>query len=219
MGVHGRYTFLTEKLQFPPAESADEEGLLAIGGDLSEERLVMAYSNGIFPWYEGDVPLWWNPDPRFVIFPDELKVSKSMKQVLKQPTFTITKNKAFEQVINNCRKTPRTGQDGTWINNDVIEAYKKLHLSGIAHSFEAWQQNELVGGLYGLRMGDVFFGESMFSHVSNASKAAFITGVQQMQAEGVQLIDCQIYTPHLETLGARMIEREIFMGLLKLYIS
>src|SRR4028119_1896140 len=119
--MHGRYTFLTEKLQFPSAESADEEGLLAIGGDLSEERLVLAYRNGIFPWYEGHVPLWWNPDPRFVIFPNELKVSKSMKQVLKQNTFTITKNKAFEQVITNCRKTYRPGQDGTWINNDVIE--------------------------------------------------------------------------------------------------
>jgi leucyl/phenylalanyl-tRNA---protein transferase len=217
--VYGNYTVLTDKLHFPPPEAADEEGLLAIGGDLSEERLLLAYTNGIFPWYEGNVPIWWNPDPRFVIFPDELKVSKSMKQVLKQQHFTITKDMAFEQVITNCRKTPRPGQDGTWINNDVIEAYTNLHHSGIAHSFEAWQEKQLVGGFYGLHIGPVFFGESMFSHVSNASKAAFITGVQKMKEGGLQLIDCQVYTPHLESLGARMIDREEFLGLLKLLIT
>lgn len=219
MSVYSNYTVLTNKLHFPPPESADDEGLLAIGGDLSEERLLLAYKNGIFPWYEGQVPLWWNPDPRFVIFPEELKVSKSMKQVLRGNTFTITTNQAFKQVIHNCRKTPRHGQDGTWINKEVIEAYTNLHLSGIAHSFEAWHNGELAGGLYGLRMGNVFFGESMFSHVSNASKAAFITGVQQMQAGGLQLIDCQIYTPHLESLGARMIRRPDFLELLKQNIT
>lgn len=216
--MYGNYTVLTDKLQFPPPEAADEEGLLAIGGDLSTDRLLLAYRNGIFPWYEGDVPLWWNPDPRFVIFPEALKVSKSMKQVLKQNTFTITKNGAFEQVISNCMKTPRPRQDGTWINKDVIEAYTNLHLFGIAHSFEAWQQDKLVGGFYGLQIGQVFFGESMFSHVSNASKAAFITGVQQMISQGLKLIDCQVYTPHLESLGAKMIDRKEFLGLLKLYV-
>ncbi len=215
MSLYGNYTVLSDKLIFPPPEAADVEGLLAIGGDLSEERLIVAYKNGIFPWYEGDVPLWWNPDPRFVIFPKELKVSKSMKQVLKQNTFTITKDRAFEQVIYNCRKTSRPGQNGTWINNDVIEAFTNLHLSGIAHSFEAWQSGQLAGGFYGLHIGNIFFGESMFSHISNASKAAFITGVQQMQVGGLQLIDCQVYTPHLESLGARMIPRTEFLGLLK----
>ena len=217
--MFGNYTVLNDKLIFPPPEAADAEGLLAIGGDLSEQRLIAAYKNGIFPWYEGDVPLWWNPDPRFVIFPEELKVSKSMKQVLKQNHFAITKDRAFEQVIHNCRKTPRPGQDGTWINNDVIEAYTNLYLSGIAHSFEAWQDGRLAGGFYGLHIGNVFFGESMFSHISNASKAAFISGVLQMQAGGLQLIDCQVYTPHLESLGARMIPRTEFLELLKQNIA
>jgi leucyl/phenylalanyl-tRNA---protein transferase len=215
----GSYAVLDEHLWFPQPEEADEEGLLAIGGDLSPERLLLAYKNGIFPWYEGKVPLWWNPDPRFVLFPEELKVSKSMKQVLRQQSFTITHNQAFEQVIAQCRKTPRPGQDGTWIGREVVEAYTELHLLGIAHSFEAWQQQELVGGFYGLHMGQVFFGESMFSHVSNASKAAFITGVQQMQAEGLRLIDCQVHTTHLESLGARMIERVEFLDLLKKWIK
>jgi leucyl/phenylalanyl-tRNA--protein transferase len=214
----GSYAVLDDKLWFPSPETADEEGLLAIGGDLSTERLLLAYKNGIFPWYDGPVPLWWNPDPRFVIFPKELKVSKSMKQVLKQGTFTITHNKDFNQVITQCRKTPRPGQDGTWISRDVVDAYESLHQMGIAQSFEAWQNDELVGGFYGLRMGQVFFGESMFSHVSNASKAAFITGAQQMIAEGLQLIDCQVYTPHLESLGAKMIERTAFLGLLKEWV-
>jgi leucyl/phenylalanyl-tRNA--protein transferase len=211
----GSYAVLDDNLWFPPPETADEEGLLAIGGDLSTERLLLAYQNGIFPWYDGPVPLWWNPDPRFVIFPEELKVSKSMKQVLKQRQFTITQNKAFDTVITECQKTPRPGQDGTWISREVINAYTDLHKLGIAHSYEAWQNDELVGGLYGLRMGKVFFGESMFSHVSNASKAAFITAVQQMIPNGLQLIDCQVYTPHLESLGARMIGRHEFLQLLK----
>lgn len=212
------YTVLDDKLWFPPPETADEEGLLAIGGDLSVERLLLAYKSGIFPWYDGQVPLWWNPDPRFVIFPEELKVSKSMKQVLKQNLFTITHNKDFAQVITQCRKTARPGQDGTWISRAVVDAYTELHQMGVAQSFETWQQDKLVGGFYGLKIGKVFFGESMFSHVSNASKAAFITGMQQMISEGLQLVDCQVYTPHLESLGARMINRNDFLDLLKKWI-
>lgn len=214
----GSYAVLDDKLWFPPPETADEEGLLAIGGDLSTERLILAYKNGIFPWYDGPVPLWWNPDPRFVIFPEELKVSKSMKQVLKQSQFHITCNQAFDQVITQCRKTPRPGQDGTWINRDVMDAYTELHHMGIANSYEAWQNDTLVGGLYGLKIGNVFFGESMFSHVSNASKTAFITGVQQMVSKGLKLVDCQVYTPHLESLGARMIDRTVFLKMLNEHI-
>lgn len=164
------------------------------------------------------MPLWWNPDPRFVIFPEELKVSKSMKQVLKQNTFTITCNQNFKQVITQCRKTFRPGQDGTWIGREVVEAYIELHRMGVAVSYEAWQNDALVGGFYGLHIGQVFFGESMFSQVSNASKAAFITGVQQMIAGGLQLIDCQVYTPHLESLGAKMIKRGTFLELLKEWV-
>jgi len=207
--------FLSSKNVFPPPEEADEDGLLCMGGDLSEERLLVAYRNGIFPWYDGDTPLWWNPDPRFVIFPEELKVSKSMKQVLKRNDFTFTRNQDFLQVIRNCQHAKRKDQDGTWINEDVIQAYHRLHLSGYAVSYEAWQQKELVGGFYGIKMGRVFFGESMFSKVSNASKATFITAVGQMINESIQLIDCQVYTPHLESLGARMIDRDDFLGLLK----
>lgn len=203
------------KLWFPPVSEALEDGLLAIGGSLQVERLLLAYRSGIFPWYDDEVPMWWCPDPRFVLFPPRLKVSKSMKQLLKNDAFEFRINSDFSTVINNCRHTPRDGQDGTWINDDVVDAYTQLHEMGYAHSAEAWHEGTLVGGLYGIRMGNVFFGESMFSHRSNASKYAFIKYVQQLAAEGVQLIDCQVYTEHLESLGACMIPREQFIQLLQ----
>jgi leucyl/phenylalanyl-tRNA--protein transferase len=202
---------LDETLLFPPVELAEPEGLLAIGGDLSPERLILAYRSGIFPWYEGKQILWWSPDPRFVLFPNELQVSKSMKALIKKETFQFTTNKSFEQVINQCKKVKREGQRGTWITNDMLEAYQLLHQKGIAQSAEAWQEGELVGGLYGIRMGKLFFGESMFSTSSNASKFAFIKYVEQLAAEGVVLIDCQVHTSHLESLGARMISRQRFL--------
>ncbi|MEZ5017301.1 MAG: leucyl/phenylalanyl-tRNA--protein transferase [Flavipsychrobacter sp.] len=203
---------LDDTLWFPPVEQALPDGLLAIGGDLSTERLLLAYRNGIFPWFDDDVPLWWSPDPRFVLYPEELKVSKSMKQLLKKEAFCFKTNTNFEQVITNCQQQPRKDQDGTWITNDIVTAYVKLHQLGYAHSAEAWQGNTLVGGLYGIRMGDAFFGESMFSHQSNASKYAFIKYVQLLKEEGVQLIDCQVHTSHLESLGARMIPRASFIS-------
>src|SRR6187431_15996 len=198
-------SILTKKIWFPPADTADEEGLLAIGGDLSVERLLLAYRSGIFPWYDGPVPLWWNPDPRFVLFPDELYVSKSMQQILKRKLFNFSVNRQFEEVISACKTTPRNGQDGTWITEEVREAYIKLHQLSHAHSFEAWQNDQLVGGLYGIKLGKIFFGESMFSRASNASKAAFIWAVEQLKKDGILLIDCQVYTAHLESLGARFI--------------
>ncbi len=205
---------LDSRLWFPPVEEAMEDGLLAMGGDLSTERILLAYKKGIFPWFDGRLPLWWCPDPRFVLFPAELKVSKSMQQLLKRNAFMFTINKAFAQVINHCKLNERKGQDGTWITKDVEKAYNKLHALGYAQSAEVWQNDELVGGLYGIRLGKVFFGESMFSLVSNASKYAFISFTQQLISEGVELIDCQVYTPHLESLGARMIPRAEFIEML-----
>lgn len=205
---------LDSRLWFPDVNDTLEDGLLAIGGDLSPERLLLAYKQGIFPWYDGDIPLWWCPDPRFVLFPQKLRISKSMKQLLNQHKFHFSVNAAFEQVINQCMLTKRAGQDGTWINNDVIEAYCALHKKGFAHSAEVWLNNKLVGGLYGIRINNLFFGESMFSLQSNASKYAFISYVQELIMEGVILIDCQVYTQHLESLGAEMIDRDIFLKIL-----
>ena len=206
---------LTEEIAFPPIEDADEDGLLCIGGDLSTERLLLAYRSGIFPWYNEDEPIcWWSPDPRFVLFPDELKISKSMQNILKQDSFQFTINKDFEAVIQNCKTISRKDQPGTWISAAVQGAYTRLHQLGHAHSAEAWMDGRLVGGLYGIRMGNIFFGESMFSIESNASKFAFINYVQQLQKENVHLIDCQEYTQHLETFGARMIGRPEFAALL-----
>lgn len=207
-------TILTDSIWFPPVETAFEDGLLAIGGDLSERRLLLAYHLGIFPWFDGDLPMWWSPDPRFVLFPDELKVSKSMKVLLKRNAFDFTVNQDFTGVIQNCRQMERPGQEGTWITAEVVKAYEKLHQAGYAISAEAWQEHRLVGGLYGVRLGNMFFGESMFARVSNASKYAFIRLVDKLKREGVQLIDCQVYTSHLESLGARMISRKQFMEML-----
>jgi leucyl/phenylalanyl-tRNA---protein transferase len=205
---------LSNELIFPPVHLAEADGLLAVGGDLSIDRLLLAYRNGIFPWYEGKHILWWCPDPRFVLFPEELKESKSMRQLIRKGAFEFTINRAFAQVIANCRTISRRGQDGTWITDEVRVAYTRLHELGHAHSAECWLNGELVGGLYGIRMGKVFFGESKFSKVSNASKYAFISYVRQLQTEGVELVDCQVYTEHLESLGARMIPREEFISLI-----
>ncbi len=208
-------TILDDKLWFPKPNEAMEDGLLAIGGDLSIERLKLAYRNGIFPWYNDDIPLWWHPNPRFVLFPDELKVSKTMKQLFARNAFDFKINTSFKEVITNCKNTFRKEQDGTWINNDIIETYTQLHFQGYAHCAEAWRNGKLIGGLYGIKIGKIFFGESMFSHQSNASKYAFIKYAEQLKLEGIMLIDCQIYTEHLESLGAKMILRDAFMSLLK----
>jgi leucyl/phenylalanyl-tRNA--protein transferase len=208
-------TLLDESLWFPPVTEASEDGLLAIGGDLSTERLLLAYRNGIFPWFnEDEPPLWWCPHPRCVLLPDELYISKSMKQLLKRNAFTVTVNRAFEEVIDQCGAT-RKEQEGTWITDEIMDAYAQLHRLGFAVSIEAWKQHELVGGLYGIRMGKVFFGESMFSRQSNASKYAFISYVQQLQKEGVVLIDCQVYTEHLASMGAKMINRDLFLKMVR----
>jgi leucyl/phenylalanyl-tRNA--protein transferase len=204
---------------FPPVEDAMEDGLLAMGGDLSVERLLIAYRQGIFPWYDGDIPLWWSPDPRFVLFPDELKVSKSMSALIKKNIFRFSTDTAFADVIRSCKELQRKGQDGTWITDELEIALNQLHLLGHAHSAEAWRDGQLVGGLYGIRIGNLFFGESMFSRESNASKYAFIKYVQQLKEEGVYLVDCQVHTTHLESLGARMIARKEFMKVLEGYVN
>ena len=206
---------LDHHLWFPPLSDADEEGLLAIGGDLSIDRLLIAYKQGIFPWFDGPVPLWWSPDPRFVLFPKNLKVSKSMEQVIKKADYRFSVNTAFDQVIANCKNQKRTGQDGTWITPELEASFNELHGLGFAVSAETWLDGQLVGGLYGIKMGKVFFGESMFAKTSNASKFAFIHFVQLLQSEGVELIDCQVYTAHLESLGAQMIGRDDFAQRLK----
>ena len=207
---------LSNELYFPPVTEADEEGILAIGGDLSTQRLILAYRNGIFPWYTDDEPIiWWCPNPRFVLFPDEIKISKSMRAVIKKQTYSFTINNCFNNVIKNCKTINREGQSGTWISEEVIDAYTNLHNLGYALSAETWKNNKLVGGLYGVKMGNIFFGESMFSLSPNASKFAFIQLVKHLKNEGVKLIDCQVYTNHLESLGAKMIDRNDFMRLLE----
>ena len=194
---------------------ADEDGLLAIGGDLDTDRLLLAYKSGIFPWYNEDEPIcWWSPDPRFVLFPALIKISNSMKTVLQNGSFRFTINKAFTKVIQQCKTVSRKGQAGTWISPAMQQAYIQLHELGYAHSAEAWQDGNLVGGLYGIRLGGIFFGESMFSSKSNASKFAFIKYVQSLHKENVKLIDCQLHTNHLQSMGARMIERKLFSEML-----
>ena len=208
--------YLSKELFFPNVSYADRDGVLAIGGDLSSERLQLAYTSGIFPWFEvGEPIMWWSPNPRMVLFLDELIVSKSMRNILNRDVFTVTFNQNFRDVISNCQNIKRNGQNGTWITNDMIEAYCKLNELGIAKSVEVWQNDELVGGLYGVDLGHVFCGESMFSKVSNASKVAFIALVNQLKKENYKLLDCQVYNPHLESLGCREIDREEFMRILK----
>ncbi len=202
--------FLNSDNAFPDVTKASEDGLLAIGGDLSAKRLLNAYQNGIFPWFEDDnTILWWSPDPRFVLFPKDLKVSKSMKQVIRNTDFVVTVNKDFNAVIAACAAAKRPGQDDTWITNGMIEAYTNLHQLGYAKSIEVWLDNTLVGGLYGVDLGNgVFCGESMFTKVSNASKVGFISFIQNTN---YKLIDCQVYTNHLESLGAIDISRDQFL--------
>ena len=206
---------LSEVLYFPPVYEASSEGILAVGGDLSPERLLLAYKSGIFPWFNpGEPILWWAPKTRMVLYFDELMVSKSMRNILNRNTFTVTFNQNFSEVISNCSSVKREGQQGTWISQEMSEAYCKLNELGIAKSVEVWQNNELVGGLYGIDLGSVFCGESMFSKVSNASKVAFISLANQLKNENYKLLDCQVYNEHLDSLGCREIDRDDFMKLL-----
>ncbi len=204
---------LNENIWFPDVNQTTKDGLLAIGGDLSVERLLLAYRSGIFPWFENKEPiLWWSPDPRFVLFPEKLKVSKSMKQVLRQSNYTVTVNRAFREVIDECSKIKREGQSDTWITEEMITAYTHLHKLGYAKSIEVWRDDLLVGGLYGVDLNNgVFCGESMFTKESNASKAGFITFIQNTN---YRLIDCQVYTKHLERLGAEDMSRVDFLTFL-----
>jgi leucyl/phenylalanyl-tRNA---protein transferase len=206
--------WLNKTIEFPPLTEATPEGLLAAGGDLSPERVLYAYQNGIFPWYESDQPiLWWAPDPRFVLYPHKLKVSKSTKQILKNQSFEITINRNFRDVIKACAHIKRKAQSGTWITDEMIETYCELYQRGIAKSVEVWQNQKLVGGLYGIELDDtIFCGESMFSYVSNASKIGFISFVQH---SNYKIIDCQLHTNYLESLGAEPISRLKFMEYLK----
>jgi len=206
---------------FPPVDQAlpDPNGLLAIGGCLSEQRLLAAYRQGIFPWYNpGEPILWWSPDPRMVLFPDELKVSRSLKKVIRKNKFRTSFDQAFEQVLTACA-APREGSSGTWIGQEIKQAYLGLHQSGMAHSSEAWFGGNLVGGVYGVALGRVFFGESMFHRVTDASKVAFVQLVGHLRQCGYRLIDCQVRTPHLATLGAREIPRDRFNELLGQYCN
>ena len=207
---------LCDDNNFPPIDSADETGLLAIGSNFDFDTLLKAYQSGIFPWYnQGDLIFWYHPDPRFVLYPEKLIISHSMRNILNKNTFRFSIDKAFPEVIKNCRMAKRKNEPGTWITDEFENAYNNLFLKGYAHSAEAWEKNELVGGLYGILIGKVFFGESMFSNKSNASKFAFIKLVEVLQKNGIELVDCQIYSLHLESLGAELIPRNHFLNLLK----
>ncbi|MEL6969433.1 MAG: leucyl/phenylalanyl-tRNA--protein transferase [Bacteroidota bacterium] len=209
------YWLRENELNFPHPQQASSDGLLAVGGDLSVKRLLLAYSWGIFPWYtHGDPILWWHPDPRFVLFPDQLRVSKSMRPYFNQKRYQATYNQAFAEVIRACSAVDRRGQESTWITEEMIDAYIALHAAGFAHSVEVWQGEELVGGLYGIAIGRVFFGESMFARASNASKFGFITLVQDLKKWGFELVDCQQETRHLASLGAKAIPRREFLDVL-----
>lgn len=209
-------TFLDDRLVFPPVEMANPEGLLAVGGDLSPERLILAYRNGIFPWFSEDsLILWWSPDPRMVLYPHRLKVTKSMRNILNREIFRVTKDLAFEAVIDACAKAPRPGQNGTWITQKMKAAYIELHHKGIARSYEVWEGDRLVGGLYGMDLGHIFCGESMFSTSDNASKCALIYLCEELEKKQYILIDCQLHTPHLESLGAELIPRTEYLNILK----
>lgn len=204
---------LDDKIWFPHPSNADNDGLLAFGGDLSLKRLILAYSNAIFPWYSEDSPiLWWSPDPRFVLFPKKIKISSSMKKFIKKSNFNVTFDTAFKDVIDNCGKLRE--EDGTWILPEMKKAYYNLHLKGLAHSVEVWNGDKLVGGLYGVSIGKCFFGESMFSIESNASKFGFIKLTEYLIKNNFIIIDCQVYTKHLESLGAESISRIQFLEII-----
>ena len=208
--------FLSKDLYFPPVSEASYEGILAVGGDLSTERLLLAYKNGIFPWFEEDEPiLWWSPPQRMVVNPKEYKIAKSLRNILNRNIFEVTFNQNFSEVIKNCQTIKRRGQQGTWITDSMFESYLKLHELGIAKSVEVWQNNELVGGLYGVDLGKIFCGESMFSLVPNASKVAFVSLIEKLKQENYLLLDCQVHNDHLEKLGAFEISRENYLKILK----
>ncbi|WP_396151218.1 leucyl/phenylalanyl-tRNA--protein transferase [Flavobacterium sp.] len=208
--------FLSKELYFPPVSEASSEGILAVGGDLSSERLLLAYSNGIFPWFEEDEPiLWWSPPQRMVVNPNEYKTAKSLRNILNRKIFEVTFNTNFSEVIKHCQTIKRKGQKGTWITDSMYEAYLKLHNLGIAKSVEVWQQDKLVGGLYGVDLGKVFCGESMFSLVPNASKVAFVSLIEKLKQENYLLLDCQVHNNHLEKLGAFEITRDNYLKILK----
>lgn len=208
---------LKNQLYFPPVEDTHNSGIIAIGGDLSVERLLLAYKNGIFPWYDDSEPItWWAPEYRMVVIPKEYKPSKSMRNILNRGIFNITFNQNFQEVIKNCQIIKRQGQNGTWINDDIVNSYIELHKLGYAKSVEVWQNGQLVGGLYGVDLGNkIFCGESMFSKVPNASKVAFAWLNEYLKQENYLLLDCQVYNEHLESLGAFEIEREVFMEILR----
>jgi len=213
---------LTQDLVFPHPKLSDEDGLLAFGGDLSSERLLLAYRNGIFPWFDERSPiLWWSPEPRMVLFPSDLRISKSMKTHFNQKRFKVTYNRAFPDVIDACAGIERKGQQGTWITESMRKAYIELYDRGVVKSVEVWSGNDLVGGLYGLLLKDqkIFCGESMFARKTDASKYGFIVFVKKLAERGIKLIDCQIHTKHLESLGAREIPRELFLKYLNEDIS
>ena len=207
-----------QNFEFPDPRTADEDGLVGVGGNLSPGMLLSAYRQGMFPWFSREgAPFWFSPDPRFVLLPGELHVGETLRKVLRKSPFEVTFDTAFGQVMHQCSQTPRPGQDGTWITEDFLEGYGELHTAGFAHSVEAWEgvgdQRRLVGGLYGLLLGRVFFGESMFSHQPNASKVAFVTWVKRLVGvHGVELIDCQVPTPYLASFGAKEVSREWFLG-------
>ena len=206
---------LTDALLFPSPEQASAEGIVAVGGDLQPERVMLAYRKGIFPWFESDdFLLWWSPDPRMVLFPDQLKISKSMRTVLRKKQFKVTFNKSFDQVVEACAKVKRFGQNGTWITPGLMEVYSTLHTQGYAHSVEVWEEGSLVGGLYGIDLGTIFCGESMFSKSSNASKVALIFLVKELKKNKYELIDCQVPTQHLASMGAEPISRTKFLTFL-----
>ena len=206
----------SNEISFPdPNLLESESGVMAIGGDLSPERLYFAYQLGLFPWYNpGEEILWWCPNPRFVLFPKDLKISKSMRKIMRDEVFTFTENKCFREVIEECKNTFRKDQDGTWLSDELVNSIVKLHEAGIAKSIEVWQNDQLVGGFYGIQIGKIFCGKSMFAKVSNASKAGFIYFIQN-QKENLELIDCQIHSVHLESLGATMISKKDYLNRLK----
>lgn len=209
-----------DNLDFPPPHLASDIGLLAVGGDLSQERLLHAYRKGIFPWFSEDEPImWWSPDPRLVLYPNETRISRSLQRVINKKPFKVTLDAAFEEVINGCARIRRENDAGTWITPDMIEAYCRLHRNGYAHSVEAWYEGELVGGLYGITLGRCFFGESMFSRVSNASKVAFAILARHLQALSFDIIDCQVSADHLKQFGAREIPRSRFLAQLEQFLE
>jgi len=213
--VRGVIFRLDQRLLFPPPHLAEESGLLAVGGDLRPERLVLAYAAGIFPWYNDESPiLWHSPDPRMVLVAPEVQVGRSLAKVMRRGTYTVRLDTAFRAVVEACAATPRPGQDGTWITRSMIDAYDELHRRGVAHSAEAWQDGELCGGLYGVSLGGAFFGESMFARAPDASKVAFVTLVQQLVRWGIDLVDCQVHTEHLARFGAEEWPRARFLAAL-----